>query len=129
MNKFVSLRPISLNFACIDLFTISLNSIVFPARSNAEILLSPIQSVKAEIKEMGLKDFLAISDEKLFDGLLNKYMNVLTNREREIISRRYGLNNTQEYTQKEVASLLGISQSYISRIEKKVLKRLKLHLE
>ena len=38
---------------------------------------------------------------------------------------RYGLNNTQEYTQKEVANMLGISQSYISRIEKKVIKRLK----
>ena len=39
---------------------------------------------------------------------------------------RYGLNNTKEYTQKEVAELLGISQSYISRIEKKVIKNLKI---
>ena len=38
---------------------------------------------------------------------------------------RYGLNNTLEYTQKEVAEKLGISQSYISRIEKKVIKKLK----
>ena len=38
---------------------------------------------------------------------------------------RYGLNNTEEYTQKEVAEMLGISQSYISRIEKKVIKNLK----
>ena len=38
---------------------------------------------------------------------------------------RYGLNNTEEFTQKEVALKLGISQSYISRIEKKVIKRLK----
>ena len=38
---------------------------------------------------------------------------------------RYGLNNTEEYTQKEVASMLNISQSYISRIEKKVIKQLK----
>ena len=37
---------------------------------------------------------------------------------------RYGLNNTEEYTQKEVASMLGISQSYISRLEKKVVKKL-----
>ena len=37
---------------------------------------------------------------------------------------RYGLNNTEEYTQKEVADILGISQSYISRIEKKVIKEL-----
>ena len=38
---------------------------------------------------------------------------------------RYGLNNTKEYTQKEVAEMLGISQSYISRIEKKVVRKLK----
>ena len=38
---------------------------------------------------------------------------------------RYGLNNAKEYTQKEVADILGISQSYISRIEKKVIKNLK----
>ena len=38
---------------------------------------------------------------------------------------RYGLNNTKEYTQKEVANMLGISQSYISRIEKKVIKKIK----
>ena len=37
---------------------------------------------------------------------------------------RYGLNNTVEYTQKEVAEMLGISQSYISRIEKKVVRKL-----
>ena len=37
---------------------------------------------------------------------------------------RYGLNNTEEYTQKEVAEMLGISQSYISRIEKKIVKKL-----
>ena len=42
---------------------------------------------------------------------------------------RYGLNNTEDYTQKEVAELLGISQSYISRIEKKVIKRLQLSME
>jgi len=42
---------------------------------------------------------------------------------------RYGLYNTEEYTQKEVADLLGISQSYISRIEKKVIRKLKIHLE
>ena len=38
---------------------------------------------------------------------------------------RYGLNNTESYTQKEVADMLGISQSYISRIEKKVIKNIR----
>ena len=42
---------------------------------------------------------------------------------------RYGLNNNEEYTQKEVATMLGISQSYISRIEKKVIKKLQTIME
>ena len=42
---------------------------------------------------------------------------------------RYGLNNTDEYTQKEVAEMLGISQSYISRIEKKIIKKLQVVME
>ena len=49
----------------------------------------------------------------------------LNERDREIIIMRYGLFNHEEKTQKEVADILGISQSYISRIEKKVIKRLK----
>ena len=49
----------------------------------------------------------------------------LNKRDREIIIMRYGLFNNPEKTQKEVADILGISQSYISRIEKKVIKRLK----
>ena len=40
------------------------------------------------------------------------------------MSLRYGLNNKEEYTQKEVADMLGISQSYISRIEKKIIRKL-----
>ena len=46
-------------------------------------------------------------------------------REREIIELRYGLNGRDELTQKEVADKLGISQSYISRLEKKIISRLK----
>ena len=49
----------------------------------------------------------------------------LTDREREIITLRFGLNGKQERTQKEVADLLGISQSYISRLEKRIISRLK----
>ena len=52
-------------------------------------------------------------------------INKLNERDREIIELRYGLNNKRELTQKEVADTLGISQSYISRIEKKVIARLK----
>lgn len=49
----------------------------------------------------------------------------LDDRDKEIIELRYGLNGREEYTQKEVADKLNISQSYISRIEKKVISRLK----
>lgn len=50
---------------------------------------------------------------------------VLTDREKEIISLRYGLSNTKEVTQREIAHKLGISRSYVSRIEKKALKKLR----
>lgn len=60
-------------------------------------------------------------------GLLNKAIDKLSGRERTIISLQFGLDNPDgtEMTQKEVANLLGISQSYISRLEKKIIKRLK----
>lgn len=51
--------------------------------------------------------------------LLKKYMNILTKREKEIIESRYGLNGKDEVTQKEIAKKLGISRSYVSRIEKR----------
>jgi RNA polymerase sporulation-specific sigma factor len=51
--------------------------------------------------------------------------NVLTDREREIIFMRYGLKNQKEVTQREIACKLGISRSYVSRIEKKALKKLR----
>ena len=56
--------------------------------------------------------------------LLKKYFNVLNNREKEIIIKRYGLNNNDELTQKEIAKKLGISRSYVSRIEKRALTKM-----
>ena len=56
--------------------------------------------------------------------LLKDYMKVLNNREREIIIKRYGLNNSDEITQKEIAKQLGISRSYVSRIEKRALTKI-----
>ena len=55
---------------------------------------------------------------------LKKYFNVLTTREKEIIIQRYGLNNNDEITQKEIAKKLGISRSYVSRIEKRALTKI-----
>ena len=57
--------------------------------------------------------------------LLGIALTKLNNREREIMELRYGLNGEEEKTQREVADLLGISQSYISRLEKKIIVRLK----
>ncbi len=53
----------------------------------------------------------------------------LSEREQTIMQLRFGINGEQEHTQKEVADLLGISQSYISRLEKKIIKRLRKDLE
>ena len=56
--------------------------------------------------------------------LLKKYFNILNEREKEIIIKRYGLNNQEETTQKEIAKELKISRSYVSRIEKRALTKL-----
>ena len=65
-------------------------------------------------------------DEK---KLLNEQIKRLNTRERQIMNMRFGLQGEKEHTQKEVADLLGISQSYISRLEKRILVRLKRELE
>lgn len=56
--------------------------------------------------------------------LLKEYLNILNDREKEIIKYRYGLNNTEEITQKEIAKKLGISRSYVSRIEKRAITKI-----
>lgn len=56
--------------------------------------------------------------------LLQTYIDILSSREKQIISRRYGLNNSDEMTQKEIAEELGISRSYVSRIEKRALTKI-----
>jgi RNA polymerase sporulation-specific sigma factor len=57
-------------------------------------------------------------------SLLKEYFNILTDREKEIICKRYGLNGGDEITQKEIAEQLGISRSYVSRIEKRALTKI-----
>lgn len=56
--------------------------------------------------------------------MLKDYFKVLTKQEKEIIIKRYGLNNSDEVTQKEIAAELGISRSYVSRIEKRALTKM-----
>ena len=62
-------------------------------------------------------------------AMLRRAVSALSEREREIISLRFGLGSGREYTQKEVADLLGISQSYISRLEKKIIERLRREMQ
>ena len=85
-----------------------------------ELLLSDILGTDGDII---YKDMENEAEQKMLKKALSK----LSDREKLIISLRFGLNNREEeaMTQKEVADLLGISQSYISRLEKKIMKRLK----
>ncbi|MDE6953403.1 MAG: RNA polymerase sporulation sigma factor SigK [Erysipelotrichales bacterium] len=83
-----------------------------------ELLLSDIVGTESDIvqNEMNYND----QKEKFYDEL-----QCLNDREREILMMRYGLIGHEELTQKDVAELLGISQSYISRLEKKIIKKLR----
>jgi len=69
-----------------------------------------------------------IEQEVERDVLLNA-VSKLNLRERNIMEMRFGLRGQKEHTQKEVAELIGISQSYISRLEKKIIFRLKKEIE
>ena len=85
-----------------------------------ELLLSDILGTDEDVIYHDIED-------EIEKSLLNNAISRLNPRERKIVELRYGLTNEdgEEMTQKEVADLLGISQSYISRLEKKIMKRLK----
>lgn len=85
-----------------------------------ELLLSDILGTDEDVISRHLEDEVEIT-------LLGKAISKLSPREQTIIKLRFGLNSSEgrEKTQKEVADLLGISQSYISRLEKRIMKRLK----
>ena len=89
-------------------------------------------SEKSNIKQKLIEEKVQKKPKLLTDAykeLLKEYISNMDKRDKEIMVLRYGLNNSEEYTQKEVADLLGISQSYISRIEKKVIKKLQTDLK
>ncbi len=102
-------------------------------RRKTEISFEDALNYDSEGNELHLEDILGTEEDvviKEFESSMDKKMlaneiNKLDPRDKQIMILRYGLNNTEEYTQKEVAEILGISQSYISRIEKKVIKNLK----
>ena len=84
-------------------------------------------SYDKEGNEITILDVLKTPDPDFLDKihknnnieLLKKYINKLTKREKEILIKRYGLDGNDEITQKEIAKELGISRSYVSRIEKR----------
>ena len=86
-----------------------------------------------EGNELLLSDILGTDSEAVYGGveanvekeLLKEALKKLTERERRIMDMRFGLSGREEMTQKDVADELGISQSYISRLEKKIIERLK----
>ncbi|GMA49153.1 RNA polymerase sigma-35 factor [Alicyclobacillus contaminans] len=83
-----------------------------------ELLLSDVLGTEADTIYRNLED--EVDKELLYDALQK-----LTDRERKIMELRFGLGRGEEMTQKDVADLLGISQSYISRLEKRIIKRLR----
>lgn len=103
-------------------------------RKRTEISFEDNLSYDAEGNELHLEDVLGTDADIVTKGLEDEldrkmlYQEVakLEGRDKEIIEYRYGLNGKKELTQKEVANLMGISQSYISRIEKKVIKKLQM---
>lgn len=87
-----------------------------------ELILSDVLGSDEENVGKRLED----EEEK---SVIAEAVALLGDREREIIELRFGLGGRREMTQKEVADMLGISQSYISRLEKKTINRLKEHIE
>ncbi len=102
-------------------------------RKKSEVSFEDSLSYDADGNELHLEDVLGTDkdivtrglDDELDRNLMLEEIEKLSPRDKEIIEFRYGLNRKKEMTQKDVANLLGISQSYISRIEKKVIKKLK----
>jgi len=112
------------------------NEILMFFRSNKkyanDISLNDYIGIDKDGNEISLIDVIPSSDEDLTTTifknmnieLLHEYLSILNEREKDIIIKRYGLYNSDIYTQKDVAALLNISRSYVSRIEKRALSKL-----
>ena len=113
------------------------NEILMYLRRNskvkAEISFYEPLNIDWDGNELLLSDILGTDNDTVYNliedevdkQLLLIALKSLNDREKEIVRLRFGLNGTREKTQKEVADMLGISQSYISRLEKKIIRRLK----
>lgn len=103
------------------------------ARLKSEVSFDEPLNTDFEGNELLLSDILGTSAESVYGDLessaekelLKEALRKLSERERKIMFLRFGLNGGEEMTQKDVADLLGISQSYISRLEKKIIQRLR----
>ena len=104
------------------------------SRTKTEVSIDEPLNVDWDGNELLLSDILGTDDDVIYKdiedevdkNLLEQALEILSDRERTIIELRFGIGrNDEEMTQKEVADLLGISQSYISRLEKKIIRRLK----
>ena len=103
------------------------------ANQRAEVSLDEPINMDYDGNELLLSDILG-TDENIVTGrlddrvdlcVLRQALDILSDREKEIVYMRFGLEGRKELTQKEVAQKLGISQSYISRLEKRIMARLK----
>ena len=102
-------------------------------RKKTEVSFEDSLSFDAEGNELHLEDVLGTDpdivtkplDDEVNKNLLNQELEKLNDRDKKIMILRYGLMGYEAMTQKEVAEFLGISQSYISRIEKKVIRKLR----
>ena len=98
---------------------------------NNDISLNDYIGYDKDGNEIQVMDVLKVDNEDMVDklelsdniSLVKKYLKVLNPREMKIIKKRYGLENNEEKTQKEIAKELGISRSYVSRIEKRALTK------
>ena len=105
------------------------------SKTKMEVSIDEPLNVDWDGNELLLSDILGTDEDVIYRGieseversLLGKAIGKLTKREQTIVRLRFGINmpDGREKTQKEVADLLGISQSYISRLEKRIMKRLK----
>ncbi len=120
---------------CID------NEILMHLRNNKktalDVSLNEVLGVDKDGGEMTLLDILPSDQKEIIDQVqtndqlnkLQKHFQLLTQREQEILIKRYGLNNHEVLTQKEIAKSMNISRSYVSRLEKRALiKLLKAYL-
>ena len=107
-------------------------------KSSKEISLYEPIGTDREGNEIQLFDIIETNEKAILrkielqgdiETLYQKIESELSKRERLVLKMRYGLYNEEEYTQKEIARMLGISRSYVSRIEKSAIEKLRVHFD